>query len=230
MSTLGDLLGTTPAAAGDRRTPVRTMMRAEAAGFPTTSIRDEQIHALVQQLFFRPESGLVRHVGFASVEASTQTAPLCLEVAGALAEEGRYDVGLIDASFQSVPLEQQLRIPVPVQGKVPWPVSPRLWVVPRKNWWCEAGLQPMADKNLEQLREFMKEFDFCILHCAPASWLTARVGQSCDGLVLVLAANKTRRLVAAQIKDRLRKAQVPLLGAVLAERRFPVPEGLYRSL
>ena len=49
-------------------------------------------------------------------------------------------------------------------------------------------------------------------------------------LVLVLTANKTRRLVAAQIKDQLSKAQVPLLGTVLAERRFPVPKGLYRSL
>jgi len=48
--------------------------------------------------------------------------------------------------------------------------------------------------------------------------------------VLVLTANKTRRLVAAQIKDQLSKAQVPLLGTVLAERRFPVPQGLYRSL
>jgi len=48
--------------------------------------------------------------------------------------------------------------------------------------------------------------------------------------VLVLTANKTRRLVAAQIKDQLSKAKVPLLGTVLAERRFPVPQGLYRSL
>ena len=58
----------------------------------------------------------------------------------------------------------------------------------------------------------------------------ASIGQTCDGLVLVLSANKTRRLVAAQIKDQLSKAQVPLLGTVLAERRFPVPRGLYRSL
>jgi Mrp family chromosome partitioning ATPase len=48
--------------------------------------------------------------------------------------------------------------------------------------------------------------------------------------VLVLTANQTRRLVAAQIKEQLRKAQVPLLGTVLAKRRFPVPQGLYRSL
>jgi Mrp family chromosome partitioning ATPase len=37
-------------------------------------------------------------------------------------------------------------------------------------------------------------------------------------------------MVASQLKDQLRKAQVPLLGTVLAERRFPVPQGLYRNL
>jgi Mrp family chromosome partitioning ATPase len=62
------------------------------------------------------------------------------------------------------------------------------------------------------------------------SWLTASIGRASDGLVLVLTANKTRRLVAAQVRDQLTKAQVPLLGTVLAERRFPVPQGLYRSL
>jgi hypothetical protein len=30
--------------------------------------------------------------------------------------------------------------------------------------------------------------------------------------------------------DRLGKVGVPLLGTILADRRFPVPEGLYRSL
>ncbi len=88
----------------------------------------------------------------------------------------------------------------------------------------------MSDQNLSRLRELTTEFDFSILWCAPVSWLTASIGQACDRLVLVLTANKTRRLVAAQIKDQLSKAQVPLLGTVLAERRFPVPQGLYRSL
>ena len=83
---------------------------------------------------------------------------------------------------------------------------------------------------MSRLRELTAEFDFSILSCAPVSWLTATIGQTCDGLVLVLTANRTRRLVALQIKDQLRQAQVPLLGTVLADRRFPVPQGLYRSL
>ena len=103
-------------------------------------------------------------------------------------------------------------------------------MVPRQSWLSDEGGQRITEQNLARLRELTTEFDFSILWCAPVSWLTLSIGQVCDGVVLVLTANKTRRLVAAQIKDQLNQAQVPLLGTVLAERRFPVPQGLYRSL
>jgi hypothetical protein len=195
-----------------------------------TSVRDEQIQALVQQLFFRPESAVVRHVGFAPVDAATKTADLCLDVARALAEEDKYDIGLIDAHTDPVLLQSQLQIAPPNLPLTTWPMGQRLWMVPRQSWMADAGGQRVSEQNLWRLRELMSQFDFSILWCAPVSWLTANIGQTCDGLVLVLAANRTRRMVASQLKDQLRKAQVPLLGTVLAERRFPVPQGLYRNL
>jgi|SRR5208282_1088589 len=194
------------------------------------SVHDEQIHALVQQLFFRHESGPVRHAGFAPVEASTATASLCRDVAKALAEDGRYDVGLIDANPDATLLQSELKMASPNRIEATWPIAPRLWMVPRQSWLGDAQGRRITDQNLSRLRELTAEFDFSILWCAPVSWLTASIGRSCDGLVLVLTANKTRRLVAAQVKDQLSKAHVPLLGTVLAERRFPVPQGLYRSL
>ncbi len=193
-------------------------------------MNDEQIHALVQQLFFGRESKAVRHVGFAAIEASTATATLCLQVVQALAAEDRYKVGLIDANLDSVTLQTQLRIPSANRAQAIWPIAPRLWMVPRHNWLPDACGHRITDQNLSRLRELTTEFDFSILWCASVSRLTASIGRACDGLVLVLTANKTRRLVAAQIKDQLTKAQVPVLGTVLAERRFPVPQGLYRSL
>ena len=230
MNTLRALLAETPPAAEQpRTTPITEQVQREAVS-PTASVHAEQIHALVQQLFFRPESRPVRHVGLATIEPSTATATLCLEVARALAAEDRYDVGLIDAYPDSVPLETQLQIPSPNPAVATWPIAPRLWMVPRQSWLPDADGRRLTDRNLSRLRELTTEFDFSILWCAPVSWLTASIGQACDGLVLVLTANKTRRLVAAQIKDHLSKAQVPLLGTVLAERRFPVPQGLYRNL
>ena len=230
MNTLGELLTKRSAAAEEPRA-ASTGEQAQSKGVPLiASVHDDQIHALVQQLFFRHESKPVRHVGFATVEASTETATLCLEVAGVLAEESRYDVGLIDAYPDSVPLETKLQIPSPNPAEATWPIAPRLWIVPRQSWLPEDCGQRITDQNLSRLRELTTEFDFSILWCPPVSWRMTSIGQTCDGLVLVLSANKTRRLVAAQIKDQLSKAQVPLLGTVLAERRFPVPRGLYRSL
>ena len=230
MNTLRALLAETPPAAEQpRTTPITEQVQREAVS-PTASVHAEQIHALVQQLFFRPESRPVRHVGLATIEPSTATATLCLEVARALAAEDRYDVGLIDAYPDSVPLQTQLQIPSPNPAVATWPIAPRLWMVPRQSWLPDAGGRRLTDRNLSRLRELTTEFDFSILCCAPVSWLTASIVQTCDGLVLVLTANKTRRLVATQIKDQLSKAQVPLLGTVLAERRFPVPQGLYRNL
>jgi hypothetical protein len=212
-----------------RETKARAQSRRTAA-LGASSVHNDQIHALVQQLFFRHESGPVRHAGFAPVEASTATASLCLEVAKALAQEDRYDVGLIDANPDATFLQTQLQIASPNRADVTWPIAPRLWMVPRQSWLGDARGRRITDQNLSRLRELTAEFDFSILWCAPVSWLTASIGRTCDGLVLVLTANKTRRLVAAQIKDQLSQARVSLLGTVLVERRFPVPQGLYRSL
>ncbi|MFI5461738.1 MAG: hypothetical protein ACHRXM_40655, partial [Isosphaerales bacterium] len=150
-------------------------------------------------------------------------------VASDLAKEGWFNVGLIDAHPESVPLKTELLLPSPDCAEAIWPITQRLWMVPRQSWLPDACGR-ITDQNLSRLRELTTEFEFSILRCAPVSWLTASIGRACDGLVLVLTANKTRRLVASQVKDHLSKAQVPLLGTVLAERRFPVPQGLYRSL
>ncbi|MGB0108456.1 MAG: hypothetical protein ACLPTQ_06985, partial [Terriglobales bacterium] len=82
MNTFRELLIEIPAAAEQRRTtPIREQVQREAVS-PAASVHDEQIHALVQQLFFRPGSRPVRHVGLVPVEASTAIAKLCLAGCG----------------------------------------------------------------------------------------------------------------------------------------------------
>ena len=209
--------------------PIRAQVRPKVVPAHAV-VRDDQIHALAQQLFFRPQSAPAHHVGFATVEASTETAKLCLDLARAVADQDRYDVGLIDAHPDASPLQTRLHIPAPTRAETTWPLGRRLWMVPRQSWLPESGGKRITGHNLSRLQELTTEFDFSILWCAPVSWVTASIGQICDGLVLVLTASKTRRLVAAQVRDQLNNAQVPLLGTVLTERRFPVPQGLYRSL
>lgn len=222
-----DPLAASSTTTGSRVIPIREIHPCVTGSVP--SIRDEQIKALIQQVFFTHESTLMRHVGFITIEPSTDTASLCFDVAAALARESAYDVGLIDAHPDAVSLHSRLDIPAPKRIEGSWLLAPRLWMVPRQSW-LPPRQQQITNQNSSRLREVLTDFDFSVLACGAASWLTADVSQVCDGVVLVLAANKTRRLVAAQVKEHLKKTHVNLLGTVLAGRRFPVPQGLYRSL
>jgi hypothetical protein len=192
-------------------------------------VYDDQVQALVQQLFFRQDSGRVRHVAFAALESQTETAQLCMDVAMAVAAAGLHDVGLIDARLQSTPLQEKLQIAPSTRPDVSSLIAPRLWLAPRRKWLDESA-QRIWDPSLARLHATTMEFDFSILCFDPFSWLTSKLSQACNGVVIVLTANKTRRLVAAQMQEQLRRMRVPLLGTVLAERRFPVPAGLYRNL
>jgi Mrp family chromosome partitioning ATPase len=71
-----------------------------------------------------------------------------------------------------------------------------------------------------------------VLQAPPASSSADALvlGKLTDGVVLVIAANSTRRETTRQVKDSFDAAEVRLLGAVLDERTFPIPEGLYRKL
>jgi hypothetical protein len=192
-------------------------------------IQDEQIRTLVQQLFFRGDGPQLRHVGFTAADLEADIAPLCKNVAKVLSEEGNHDVALIDASPGCVSLHSRLGQPA-LTGIAACQIETRLWLVPRQSWMEDQAAQLVSDKSLFRLHGLTAQFDFTILCCAPMSWTAVQVGRIVDGLVLVLAANKTRRLVVTKMQEQLRSARVPLLGTVLTERRFPVPPGLYRNL
>jgi hypothetical protein len=230
MSTLDSIPSERPQVTEQPRvTPIRAAVGDEAVS-RGASLRDAQVQALVEQLFFRPDSCSMRYVGFTASDPSTEITQLCLEAARFLAEEGKYEVGLVDASPDTLPLQTQLDVAPTLRPETSWPIAPRLWLVPRQNWLSSSAGRRIPEQSFSRLRELTLEFDYAILCCPSVSWLTTRIGRACDGLVLVLTANKTRRLVAVQMKDLIRKANVPLLGTVLTERRLPVPEGLYRRL
>ena len=83
MSTFRELPSKPLAAPEPRVTPIREAMGETVQRkifSAATSVHDEQIHGLMQQLFFRDASRPVRHVAFAPVEGSTSTATLCLDL------------------------------------------------------------------------------------------------------------------------------------------------------
>ena len=58
----------------------------------------------------------------------------------------------------------------------------------------------------------------------------ARLASLCDGVVLVVEAERLRWEVAQRAKEQLIKSNANVLGVVLNKRRFHIPEWLYQTL
>ena len=104
-------------------------------------------------------------------------------------------------------------------------------------WLISSGLvKPDRYTPMEHYRERfaeMRETFSYILVSAPALSREAEatfIGQLADGVVLIVEANQSRRETVRRAKEQLESAQVRLLGAVLDQRTFPIPDGLYRRL
>jgi Mrp family chromosome partitioning ATPase len=82
------------------------------------------------------------------------------------------------------------------------------------------------------LGEIRTEFEYSIVEGPPATESNAAtaMAQFADGIILVLSAHRTRRIMARRIKDALEASRARVLGTVLSDRIFPVPERLYRRL
>jgi Mrp family chromosome partitioning ATPase len=83
-----------------------------------------------------------------------------------------------------------------------------------------------------RLSELRREFDYTIIH-TPAVAVSGDAilfGRLCDGVILILEAQRTRRATACAACDALRQANVRLLGSVLSDRTFPIPQSIYSKL
>ena len=58
----------------------------------------------------------------------------------------------------------------------------------------------------------------------------ATLAAAADGIVLVLKANSSRRETVRKTVHELQAAKISVLGAVLNQRTFPIPESVYKRL
>jgi len=98
------------------------------------------------------------------------------------------------------------------------------------------GTEPNGALNPACLRtrfsELRHAFDFVLVD-TPATSIYADamlLSQLTDGVVLVVGSNSTRRETARAAKRGFEAARVPIFGAVLNKRTFPIPEALYWKL
>jgi Mrp family chromosome partitioning ATPase len=89
-----------------------------------------------------------------------------------------------------------------------------------------------TDRMRLRMSELKAEFDYVLIDVTALGEANDAVvlGSGSDGIVLVLKANSSRRESARKATQDLQNAKARVLGAVLNQRTFPIPESIYKKL
>jgi hypothetical protein len=205
----------------------------EANDWSPEDFAREQIRGLVRRVFFSGGRA-VKQVVFSAVGPSPEVANICDQVGQALALETDADIAIVGREQRAGEMEQAHPRCGGGTAIKSWSTRTaiNLWRMP------EIGLRECGEESgtgrywLSCLAKLRNEFEYAVIH-GPAAGISseaALLGQLADGIILVLGAHSTRRATARKIKETLEGAQSRILGTVLSERTFPVPERIYRRL
>lgn len=199
---------------------------------------EEQILGLVRQLFLSGANSNPRQILFSAVDEQTDVAELCMTLAQVLARKTSGTTCVVQAGYEAERHGPRLACDSPRPKRFGVlrdgckQLSSCLWIMPKETLLEGSAANFSAQWLRGRLAELRLEFDYAIFQgpSAGSHHEAILLGSLCDGVVLVLRANRTRRLAAQKVKDKLRLANATLLGAVLSERTFPIPDAIYRRL
>jgi Mrp family chromosome partitioning ATPase len=204
----------------------------------------QEIKTLVERVFLLPGTQAPHCVVFAGTESGSGCSWICARAAEALAYQVSGSVCLVDANLRTPGLHQQFGIPnhhglsnallqdEPMGIFVTALSPPNLSIVS-----CGSAAEAVqglltSNRMRTRLKELRSMFDYVLIDtCAMNSSKEAIVlGAASDGAVLVLKANSSRKETARNAVQEFHTAKVKILGAVLNQRTFPIPEAIYNKL
>jgi Mrp family chromosome partitioning ATPase len=219
-------------------------VRKDFRGTDLDAITREEEIKLVRSVFSAVGSHSHQTVLFSGVEGEAGSAAICARTSEVLAAQTEEPVCVVDANFRSPSLHRYFGADnfkgLAEAGLESGPIRDFAQQLPGCNLWLMANgsaavrlrVPQILDRLQSRIAELRTAFRYVVIHTSPLtedadSMLLSRWT---DGVVLVVEANSTRRETARRVKKDLEIANVRLLGVVLNNRRFPIPEALYRRL
>jgi hypothetical protein len=181
------------------------------------------VSQLARLLFFSSEHRT--RIFFANVDGESQTPHFCEQIGKTIATFANANVAVVHgAAFNpwAAGLMDQRPKACPEYTSATH-ITENLWRVPFSVFEAEW-------KNATVERHALSEFHYFIFGANISDCAAPLFCQACDGAVVVITANHTRREAAVRAKETVLRFNAELLGAVLVSRTFPVPEAIYRRL
>jgi Mrp family chromosome partitioning ATPase len=196
---------------------------------------------LIQSIFLSPNGRCKRRVvAFCGADGEPGSSSICANAGRALGATTSDSVCLVDANVRTPRLSGILGVDrTTLFPDVSLSAREQCTEVAENLWLAGGNL--LADdrgslKSVDELRQLISQlhgaFEYLLIDTPGINVSSdARLlGQLADAVVLVIEANSTRRLSARKAKETLDAAGVRLLGTVLHNRSFPIPEKLYKRL
>jgi Mrp family chromosome partitioning ATPase len=220
--------------------PRAASVRSITEDFTTSNDTPESLEMfrLVTTIFLSGQQDSPRQVVFAGVDGDGESSSVCAHAARILSGRTLKLVCVVDANVRSARLSHIFGIERKTSSSAKSvreqcaQIGPNLWL---------AGTDLMSDARgellpIEELKHRLAQlgdvFEYLLIDApgARASKDAELLALAADAAVLVVEANKTRRTSAAKAKESFEAAGIRLLGTVLNNRSFPIPEKLYRLL
>ena len=205
--------------------------------------REEELK-LVQRIFLGGEQNSPRIALFSGLERDAGCASICVRAGEILAAQAEGSVCLVDANFQSPSLHEYFDLQnnkglaeatqesAPIQEFAQQLSPANLWLITGGYGASQLNIAKVTDRLRSRMEELRNAYRYVVFNSGPF-WLNANamlLSKWTDGVVLVLEANSTRRDTARRIKESLAVANTKVLGVVLNNRTYPIPEALYSRL
>jgi hypothetical protein len=204
----------------------------------------EETLKLVQRLFLIPQEIAPKAVLFAPIDKSIGCDWLCSVAAKLLAKSVPGSVCLVEGNFRTPCLSHNFGVDcnrglldsLELGGSIKEfarSIGPdNLWLLSAGGTVQASTMLLNSERLRDRLTELREEFDYVVVNAPPLSAFADGMvlGRMVDGVVLVLEADETRREAAVRVTEGLRNSRIPILGAVLNNRRFPIPAALYKRV
>lgn len=226
----------------DLKLPARRIQRDNHVDID--AIAREEEFKLVQRVFPGTNQGSPRVALFGSLEGESACGSICARVGKILASRAEGPVCVVDANFEGPSLHEYFGVENvkglaeatvesgPIQNFAQQIPEYDLWLMPSGRSATQSRFPLMAEGLRERIKELRDTFRYVVIHSGPLRLQTSAMQLSrwTDGVVLVVEASNTRKEATRRVKDNLAAANVSVLGVVLNNRAFPIPDAIYRRL
>ena len=238
---------------GTAQTSAREVRSVEAEHVPSAtsevltsseSLVREETFKLVQRLFLTPTEVAPKTVLFAPIDAGDGCGWICSVAAKLLAKSVTGSVCMVEGNLRSPSLhdtfgvngDRGLVASLELDGSIrnfARSIGPdNLWLLSAGVTVPDSTILLNSDRLKDRLAELRDQFNYVVVNAPPLNAFADGMvlGRMADGVVLVLEAEATRHEAALHVTESLRNSGIRVLGAVLNNRTFPIPDAVYKRL